>query len=49
MATVENYSNLPYEQRWEPLKAIMIGMYEGGATIPQLSKQMSDDFNFRAE
>ncbi|KAJ4420993.1 hypothetical protein N0V82_004035 [Gnomoniopsis sp. IMI 355080] len=48
--TPEKYLSLPYEQRWEALKPVIVKMFlDDNTTIPKLSKRMDLEFSFKAE
>lgn len=50
MNLANSYLDIPYEQRWEHLKPMMVQIYlEDKATLAQLAQRMVDEFSFKAE
>ncbi|KAI0106361.1 hypothetical protein F4776DRAFT_675448 [Hypoxylon sp. NC0597] len=47
---VQKFLEIPYEQRWEPLKSTIIRIYmEENNKIAQLAKRMKDEYSFDAQ
>jgi hypothetical protein len=51
----EKFLHIPHDERWEPLKPVIIGLYMGHnnsgkpMTIPQLAAHMKQHYSFLAQ
>lgn len=47
---VDKFLNIPYNQRWEYLKPVIIRMYlEENNTMKRISERMKDEYSFNAQ